>query len=143
MTVKLNQREDFDHFETVQTRWKDMDALRHINHAAYLSFMETARLNYCQQFGFSLDRWEAEENFILASMKVDYIRQTHHPAILEIGLGINRVGNKSFDIITAVFVKEQEAPVVQAVFTLAAYSYRENRSIPVPEAIRKACLKFD
>ncbi len=46
MAVKLYQREDFDHFETVQTRWKDMDALRHINHAAYLSFMETARLNY-------------------------------------------------------------------------------------------------
>jgi len=142
MNVKRYRREDFDHFETVQTRWKDMDALRHINHAAYLSFMETARLNYCRQFGFSPDRWEADENFILASMKVDYIRQTRHPAILEIGLGVNRVGHKSFDILTAVFVKEQPEPVVQAVFTLAAYSYRENRSIPVPDALRKACRDF-
>jgi len=143
MTVKLYQREDFDHFESMQTRWKDMDALRHINHAAYLSFMETARLNYCRQFGLDLNRWEAEENFILVSMKVDYIRQTRHPAMLEIGLGVNRVGQKSFDIPAAVFVQGHEAPVVQAIFTLAAYSYRKNRSIPVPEAIRKACLRID
>ena len=46
-------------------------------------------------------------------------------------------------ILTAVFIKEQEVSVAQAIFTLAAYSYRENRSIPVPQAVRKACLEIE
>jgi acyl-CoA thioester hydrolase len=142
MKRKLYLRDDFIYFETIHTRWQDMDALRHINHAVYLSYMETARLRYCGHFGFGLNRWEASEGFILMAMKVDFIHQTTHPEILEIGQRIQRTGKHSFDILTAIFIVDREEPVVQATFTLAAYNHREKKTTPVPEAVRKAYREF-
>ncbi len=45
-------RNDFDHEMTVQTRWGDMDALGHLNHVQYLTYMENARVDYYTSFGF-------------------------------------------------------------------------------------------
>ena len=36
---------DFDFWTSLQTRWNDMDALGHVNHTAFLSYMETARVD--------------------------------------------------------------------------------------------------
>ena len=38
------QSSDFEFWSTIQSRWRDMDALSHINHASYLSYMESARV---------------------------------------------------------------------------------------------------
>jgi acyl-CoA thioester hydrolase len=119
-----------------------MDGLRHINHAAYLSYMETARLDFYIWLGFDPHRWDDENSTILVSMKVDYIGQVTHPAILEIGQRISRVGTKSFDLLTAIFLREESRPVVQALFTLVAYNYLEQRSIPVPEVFRRHCREL-
>jgi len=116
-----------------------MDGLRHINHAAYLSYMETARLDYYLYLGFAPERWDEEESTILASMQVDYIGQVTHPAVLEVGQRISRVGNKSFDILTAVFREGEETPIVQANFTLVAFNYKAGRSIRVPDVFRSQC----
>ena len=50
----LNQLKpkDFDFWTTLRTRWNDMDALGHVNHTAFLSYMETARVETYIQLGF-------------------------------------------------------------------------------------------
>ena len=80
-----------------------MDGLRHINNAKYLTYMETARLEYFATLGIDINRWDSEESVILASMKVDYLRQSSYPNIYNIGCLISRIGNKSFDVLTALF----------------------------------------
>ena len=75
-----------------------MDGLRHINNAKYLTFLETARLEYLSTLGIDINRWDAQESIILASMKVDYHRQSSYPNEYDIGCRVIRLGNKSFDI---------------------------------------------
>lgn len=116
-----------------------MDALHHINHAAYLIYMESARVDYYNNFGFDLNRWDLEESTILASMRVDYFRQAHHPAVLEVGHRISRTGTKSFDILTSIFETGHDPPLVIATFTIVAFNYQRQATIPVPEPILKAC----
>ncbi|GIR30238.1 MAG: hypothetical protein CM15mP44_5210 [Candidatus Neomarinimicrobiota bacterium] len=43
---------DFDFLGIFTTRWNDMDALGHVNHTAFLSYMETARVDTYIQLGF-------------------------------------------------------------------------------------------
>jgi len=92
-------------------------------------------MNFRRQLGFESRRWEAKEDFILASMKVDYLLQAEHPAVLEIGQRVNHIGKKYFDILTAIFIQDQPHPIVQATFTLVFYSHQEKKPIPVPEAV--------
>ena len=57
---------DFDFWHHLQTRWRDMDSLGHINHAAYLSYMESARVDVYIKMGYSGIRKEMDDSAILA-----------------------------------------------------------------------------
>ena len=125
----------------LQTRWGDMDGLRHINHAAYLSYMETARMEWLNELGFVNERWDSELGVILASVDVNYFSQIHHPEELEIGLAVSKVGTKSFDLLTGVFIKGRTELIVQATIILVAFNYNLNQTIPVPNIIYKYLLQ--
>ena len=70
-------------------------------------------------------------------MDVHYLGQVSHPAILEIGQRISRIGSKSFDIMGGVFIKGQNKPVCTALFKMVAFNYMQNQSIPVPDKIKE------
>jgi acyl-CoA thioester hydrolase len=133
------QRSDFDFWSSMKTRWRDMDALGHLNHAIYLEYMETARVDFYIQLGFSGIRKDMDESTILGSMDVHYLSQVKHPASLDVGHRICRVGSKSFDFLAAIFKKNEEKPVCSALFKMVAFNYDLNKAIPVPNLIREKC----
>ena len=108
MDIKRLHHSDLDFWTLMETRWRDMDSLSHINHAAYLSYMESARVDVYMQLGYSGIKREMDESTILASMEVHYFDQAFHPSKLEIGHRISRVGNKSFDFLAGIFHAENE-----------------------------------
>ena len=133
------QRSDFDYWSPINTRWRDMDALGHLNHAIYLGYMETARVDVYTQLGFTGIRKDMDESTILGSMDVHYLSQVKHPASLDVGHRICRVGSKSFDFLAAIFRENEEEPVCSALFKMVAFNYDSNKAIPVPGLIREKC----
>jgi acyl-CoA thioester hydrolase len=142
MEIQTIRRSDFEYFATVEARWRDMDGLRHINHATYLTYFETGRIQYWAYMGWALNEWEAEVGTILASMKIDYIQQSTFPNIYEIGNRIIRLGNKSFDTFSAIFEKGNEIPIVTGNFTIVAFDYKKQKTIVVPEIIKNVYNPF-
>ena len=143
MDIKRLQYSDLDFWTLMETRWRDMDSLSHINHTAYLSYMESARVDVYTQLGYSGIRREMEESTILASMEVHYHDQAIHPSKLEIGHRISRVGNKSFDFLAGIFLAENKNLICSAIFKLVAYSYKDECTIPVPELIIERCRPIE
>ena len=137
MDLRNLTHKDFDFWTPIESRWRDMDALGHLNHAAYLGYMESARVALYMEMGYSGIRKENDESTILASMEVHYLGQVSHPTILEIGQRISRIGSKSFDIIGGVFIKGKFKPVCTALFKMVAFNYMKNQSIPVPDKIKE------
>jgi len=133
------QRSDFDYWSPINTRWRDMDALGHLNHAIYLGYMETARVDVYTQLGFTGIRKDMDESTILGSMDVHYLSQVKHPSSLDVGHRICRVGSKSFDFLAAIFRENEEEPVCSALFKMVAFNYDVNKAIPVPDLIRQKC----
>ena len=116
-----------------------MDALGHLNHAIFLGYMETARVDVYIQLGFSGIRKDMDESTILGSMDVHYLSQVKHPASLDVGHRICRVGSKSFDFLAAIFIENEEKPVCSALFKMVAFNYDLNKAILVPDLIRQNC----
>ena len=139
MDMRNLQRSDFDFWSSINTRWRDMDALGHLNHAIYLGYMETARVDVYIQLGFSGIRKDMDESTILGSMDVHYLSQVKHPSSLDVGHRICRVGSKSFDFLAAIFIENEEKPVCSALFKMVAFNYDLNKAIPVPDLIREKC----
>jgi acyl-CoA thioester hydrolase len=131
MNIEIVKRSDFKSFFDMKTRWKDMDALGHINNATFLTYLESGRIELVKKWDFK------KPPFIQASTKIDYLRQLSHPASLQIGQKISRVGHKSFDILTGIFEEGEEKPVAQAVTTLVGFDYESQKTVSVPEVIRQ------
>jgi YbgC/YbaW family acyl-CoA thioester hydrolase len=39
----------------LEVRWRDVDALRHVNNAVFFTYLEQARVHYLRELGFALD----------------------------------------------------------------------------------------
>ena len=76
VNVNNLKREDFSFIKTVEARWVDMDALRHINNSVYLSYFESARVEFLDSLGININRWEGDESVILGKMEVTYLKQS-------------------------------------------------------------------
>lgn len=131
---KLKQS-DYSHHLLMETRWRDMDALGHLNHTAYLTYFESARTEYYASLGFGTLRFEQNPGLILGGMSVDYINQVTHPARLIICHRINRVGKKSFDLLGAIFEDNHNDPICTGLFHMIAYNYKHKISVYVPQEI--------
>ena len=102
MKPKINYKlSDFPFNHNLKTRWRDLDAFQHINNATILSYMEDARVALFSRWGINYK----ETGLIVAGIKIDYLQQIEHPSKLEIGSRISRLGTKSFDLESVIFLK--------------------------------------
>ncbi len=75
----------------------------------------------------------------MASAKIDYLRQIDHPSYLIVGERISRVGRKSFDIESAVFIKDETDAFATSMVTCVCFDYEQNESVPVYKEIVEDC----
>ena len=138
--INLNniKREDFNFIKSVEARWVDMDALRHINNSVYSSYFESARVEFLDSLGININRWEEDESVILGKMEITYLRQSSYPNIYDIGCRISRLGTKSFDIFSAIFDKKSLTPIVTGTFGTVSFNYKSQQTILIPKAVRDA-----
>lgn len=136
MEVKTFSRTDFDFFFSVQAHWRDMDSLRHINHAAYLTYMETARVEFYRHLGFEANRWDLQSSTILVQADIEYLKPAVFPVTFDIGQRITRIGTKSFDILTGLYESGSNDLTINALFTLVGFNYQMNQSVLVPPEIK-------
>ena len=137
----LNQLKpkDFDFWTSLRTRWNDMDALGHVNHTVFLSYMETARVETYMQLGFDGINKRMDKSTILANIEVTYLAQLSHPSSLKIGHRIIRIGTKSYDLISGIFLQQDNNLLCSAYFKMVSFNYEINKTILVPDKIKDNC----
>ena len=123
-------RNQFSFFTEINTRWRDLDAFDHINHAMYLTYLETGRFDYLS------DIKELKKSIIMASITIDYHKQGYHPSKLYIGQKIVSVGNSSFKILASIFNNEEVSPLISSLAVIVCFDFNEQKTFPVPEIIR-------
>ena len=125
------------HYE-LKTRWKDIDSFGHVNNAVFLTYIEDARIMYFKRWNVT----EKKRSLIVASIKIDYLRQIEHPSDLIVGQKISRIGNSSFDIQSAIFLNNDPKPAASSVVSCVCFDYQQSKSVPVYDEI-KADFQLD
>ena len=121
----------FKFIHKINTRFRDLDAFKHVNNATFLSYLEDARIVF-------LKRWNVNHtsrSLIVASIKIDYINQVTHPSELVICQKISRIGNKSFDNFSVIFSKNKVVCV--STVTIVCYDFKNKTTLPVYSEIKK------
>lgn len=123
---------DFVHGEAV--RFRDLDGLGHVNHAVFLTYMESARLAYFKSLGLGPDN--PLEGLILARAEVDFRSPIELGEQVEVGNRVERIGSKSFVLEQQIHADGRLA--AEGRFVLVAYDYTAGSSRELPDEWREA-----
>ena len=80
--------------QPIDVRFADLDALGHVNHAVFITYLEHARTKWWQQL-LAGRRFE-EEGFVMARAEIDYRKPIHLGDPVRVDLRCAHLGRTSF-----------------------------------------------
>lgn len=132
-------------FQTpIQMRWKDMDAMGHVNNATYLTYFEIARSYYimdvCPDWNWKNDM------FLIANINVDYLKElTLTDTKLNVHVRTIHIGNKSFvlEYLLSSGIEESLKIHAKGTSTQIMFDMKTRSSMPIPQWVREALVAYD
>ena len=130
-------------FHPIVVRYGDLDPQGHVNNAAYLTYLEHARVAYVRH----LELWDGnsflEIGIILARIELDYKEPILMTDAVEVGLRTSRLGNKSLDMEYVIREFNTGQIFAEAKTVQVAYDYRLGKTIPIQDDWRKTLQDFE
>lgn len=121
----------------LEVRFRDCDAMGHVNNAVYLTYLEQARFAHWRAlWGFGPPQLAAGlPGVIIAHVECDYKRPATYGDALEVRLTVAAIGRSSFRYEYEI-VDDEGRTVVTAQTVQVMYDYTGGRPVPIPEDIR-------
>ena len=129
----MRRMEGFRFVSRQPVEFRDLDALGHVNNAVYLSYVESARLDYMQKV---LGPLELEELGIVAEARIAFRSPSFLGETLEIGTRVAEIGGKSFRFEFEIHGEDGRL-VADGSTVHVAFDYGTRRSVPVPDEWRR------
>ena len=122
-------------------RFRDTDAMGHINNAVYVTYLEVARQEYWKRISSVQDYRRVP--FILANVTIDFRSEALVNEVLAIGIRCEWIGTRSFAFACEIREKTSQRLVAEATTVQVCYDYEAKRSLAVPDALRRALEQFE
>jgi acyl-CoA thioester hydrolase len=122
----------------IDVRFRDLDALGHVNNAVYATYLESARLRYLSTVGIGEP---PRPTMMVARLEIDYRKSILYGQRVEVGIRVAELGTKSFSLEYEIQANGELAATgksVQVWFDFAA-----NHSVRVPDAVRDKIKAFE
>jgi len=132
---------DFTVVHELAPRFRDTDAMGHINNAVYVTYLEVARQVYWQRLSGAEDYTRVP--FILAHVTIDFRAEALVREVLLLGLRCEWVGGKSFAFRYEIHEQQTDRLVVEATTVQVCYDYDRKQSMAVPDDLRRALEAFE
>ena len=120
---------DFEYETELQVRFRDLDAMGHVNNAVYATYLEQARVDYyADVLGVGLD----DIDTVLVNLEIDY----RHEVVLDdetvtIAMGVRSIGESS--VVVGYEVRAGDRVAATAETTQVYVDPDEGGSRPLPD----------
>ena len=132
---------EFTVVHEIVPRFRDTDAMGHINNAVYVTYLEVARQIYWARLDEHADYRRVP--FILAHVSIDFRSEALVSEVLEAGIRLDWIGNRSFSFAYRIWEKATGRTVAEASTVQVCYDYGAKKTMPMPEALRGAFESFE
>ncbi len=122
----------------IHVRWHDLDAFNHVNNASFLILLEEARLQWLRQVP---GEWFGEHAMpVMAAIQLQYLKPITWPAEIDVVLTCERMGATSVTLGNRVVERADHTCIyADGNIVMVWIDPATGKSVPLPEAIRKAC----
>ncbi len=120
----------------LQVRFRDLDAMQHINNAVFFTYFAMGRAAYLPAMRYPDDGQGGYHDrfpFILAEISCRYISPATLDHALKLGVRIVGFGNKSWRVEYLVYRREEGSPVATGKSTQVFFDYQKKCAISVPD----------
>jgi acyl-CoA thioester hydrolase len=127
------QQAIFSH--NMAVRWREMDALGHVNNAQYLSYVEETRVLW---FGTMHSDWQAQNSApIVAAIHIDFRKPLLWPEKITVSLYAMKKGTKSATLAHRIVSAENAELVYAEGYTVMVWVNKNGETTALPEYVSK------
>lgn len=134
---------EFKYYYPIQVRYGDLDPQWHVNNSRFSTYIEQARFVYLIELGLFDGKAFLDLPFIVADVHISYLAPITMGQKIQIGVRVSRMGTKSLTFEYQIEDQESRKTLATAETILVTYDYRAQKSIPIPENIRKTIAEFE
>ncbi len=116
----------------IEVRFRDLDALGHVNNAVYLTYLESARLAWWRQVSGG-----ATFDMMLARVEIDYRSPVALGEALLVGVRCASIRRSSFVLELEVRERASGRLVAEARKVCVHFDHRAGRPSPLPAGLRE------
>jgi acyl-CoA thioester hydrolase len=134
--------DDLYRFSTaLEVRWRDVDALSHVNNAVYFNYLEQARLHYMDELGFLLPN-STDVGIIIAEASCRFKSPLKLGEHVTIRARVSEFRRTSF--IFEYRIEGEDGRLAATARTVqVCYDYEDQRPSPIPDKWREAFIAYE
>lgn len=122
------------HIELVPIRWRDMDALGHVNNMLFFGYMEDARNKW---LGDMRPIFQAEGvDTVIANASCNYRKPFVYPGTVEVRIFVTRIGNSSLTTHYEMRLQGEDTLYADGAAVVVWTNMATGKPARVPEVIR-------
>ncbi len=124
----------------ISVRFRDLDAMGHVNNAVYFTYFEEGRKNFFRDIS---DAGKVDFPFIMAQIGCDFLKPVTLSDQLFLKMQVSSIGSKSFGLRYELVSSSDEAIVfAKGESVQVCFDYKENRTITVPNNLKEKLAAF-
>ncbi len=139
-TSKIPDANLFRCWVPIDVRFRDLDAMGHVNNAVYLTYFEMARVAYQQAI---TPGRKVRFSFILASATVNYLAPVSMGERLTAHLRVSHIGAKSFDYEYLIINEKTGLAVASGSTVQVSYDYTKQKTAEISPEFRQTVEAFE
>ena len=132
---------DFKLLVPIQVRFRDTDAMGHVNNAVYLTYLELARMEYWAKI--SQVRDYSKVNFALGRVEIDYKSPVVLGEKVAVGIRCTKLRGASFNIEYAIFAGEPPRLATYAKSIQVMLDDKTGKPTRIPPEYRQMFVDFE
>ncbi len=132
---------DFRFHADIEVRFRDLDAMAHVNNAVYLTYLEVARQAYWKALTSEV-RYDRVP-FVVAHASLDFRSPLSVGETVRVFLRTSWAGKHSFGIDHVLRERDAGRLVAEASVVLVTYDWEARHVIPIPDWLRAGLERLE
>lgn len=132
---------EFSVWTDIEVRFRDTDAMGHVNNAVYITYLEVGRQAYWKRV--APDDAYDRVPFVVAHIDIDFLSPALVADIVRVQLRTTWVGGSSFAMEYELVARDADRMLVRASTVLVTYDYAQQRAMPVPDWLRRRLAEVE
>ena len=129
----MSRPAEFAYRHRLSVRFRDCDAMGHVNHAVYLTYFEQGRLTCWRELTGAPS---PHTRVIIARAECDYRAPAHFGDELEVRVNVGDIGRSSFTLVYEIVQAGSDRLIASGKTVMVSYDYEKGAPMPLPDATR-------